>query len=119
MEENEQKRENARDEIYSKAVRAGKRTYFFDVKSTRRDEMYMTVTESKKMFDRDGRYHFEKHKIFLYREDFEKFVEGLNEVVQYIKENSPADTVYTRNDEEEHLENNPELAKVDFEDLEK
>ncbi|OFX42156.1 MAG: DNA-binding protein [Bacteroidetes bacterium GWA2_30_7] len=120
MEEgNEQKKENARDEIFSKAVRAGKRTYFFDVKATRRDELYLTVTESKKMFDRDGRYHFEKHKIFLYREDFEKFVEGLNEVVQYIKENSPEDVVYSREEEHEHEIEKTEFSKVDFEDLEK
>ena len=117
MEGYEQKRENVRDEIFSKAVRAGKRTYFFDVKSTRRDEMYLTVTESKKMFDRDGKYHFEKHKIFLYKEDFDKFVEGINEVVQYVKDNSPEGTVFTRNDDE--FSEEKEYSKVDFDDLEK
>ena len=70
-----------RDEIYSKAVRAGKRTYFFDVKSTRRDEFYLTITESKKLFETDGNFYFEKHKIFLYKEDFEKYVDGLLEVL--------------------------------------
>ena len=76
-------------ELFSKAVRAGKRTYFFDVKSTRRGEYYLTLTESKKRFSKDGRFHFDKHKIFLYKEDFDKFVEGLEESIQYIKANQP------------------------------
>lgn len=71
-------------EVYTKAVRAGKRTYFFDVKSTRRDEYYLTITESKKHYDNTGQFHFEKHKIFLYQEDFEKFADGLNEVMEFI-----------------------------------
>jgi len=74
-----------REEIYSKAVRAGKRTYFFDVKATRNNDYYLTITESKKKFDDNGAQNFEKHKIFLYKEDFEKFSEGLDEVVAYIK----------------------------------
>src|SRR5665647_2402240 len=91
---NEEKLENDskfREEIYSKAVRAGKRTYFFDVKSTRRDEFYLTITESKKRFEQDGNFHFEKHKIFLYKEDFEKFVDGLQEVISYIDQNQEED----------------------------
>lgn len=76
---------NDREEIYSKAVRAGKRTYFFDVKATRNNDYYLTITESKKKFDDNGAQNFEKHKIFLYKEDFEKFTEGLDEVVSYIK----------------------------------
>lgn len=82
---------NFREEIYSKAVRAGKRTYFFDVKSTRREEFYLTITESKKRFEQDGSFHFEKHKIFLYKEDFEKFFEGLQEVVSFIDQNQQDD----------------------------
>ena len=77
--------DNDREEIYSKAVRAGKRTYFFDVKATRNNDYYLTNTESKKRFDNDGNQNFEKHKIFLYKEDFEKFAEGLDEVVAYIQ----------------------------------
>lgn len=77
-----------KDEIFSKAVRAGKRTYFFDVKATRNNDYYLTLTESKKIHDGEGKFHFEKHKVFLYREDFEKFVDGLHEAVEYIKENS-------------------------------
>ncbi len=78
-----------REEIFSKSVRAGKRTYFFDVKTTRRNDYYLTLTESKKRFNRDGRFYFEKHKIFLYKEDFEKFSDGLKEVIDYIKANAP------------------------------
>ena len=74
-----------REEIYSKAVKAGKRTYFFDVKATRNNDYYLTITESKKKFDKDGSASFEKHKIFLYKEDFEKFAEGLDEVVAVVK----------------------------------
>ncbi len=100
-----------RQEIFSKAVRAGKRTYFFDVKSTRKDEYYLTITESKKRFDQDGKFHFEKHKIFLYKEDFEKFSEGLNEVVDFILGNQPvSDEVYQ--DSEEEMELNEELDEV-------
>jgi len=75
---------NDREEVFSKKVRAGKRTYFFDVKATRSDDYYLTITESKKRLE-DGT--FIKHKIFLYKEDFEKFTEGLKETVDYIKMN--------------------------------
>ncbi|MEI8202973.1 MAG: DUF3276 family protein [Bacteroidota bacterium] len=75
-----------RDEIYSKSVRAGKRTYFFDVKVTRGDEKYITITESKKRFDEElGKVFYEKHKIFLYQEDFEKFIDGLNHALDFIQ----------------------------------
>jgi len=76
---------NRNEEIYSKRVRAGKRTYFFDVKSTRSDDFYLTITESKKRFKDDG-YFYEKHKIFLYKEDFNKFVNALTECVDHVKE---------------------------------
>ena len=74
------------DEIYSKPVRAGKRTYFFDVKSTKgNNDFYLTITESKRKIEQDGRYVYDKHKIFLYKEDFEKFMEGMQDVISYIK----------------------------------
>ncbi|MGZ3752716.1 MAG: DUF3276 family protein, partial [Mucilaginibacter sp.] len=73
-----------REEVFSKKVRAGKRTYFFDVKATRSNDYYITITESKKRLE-DG--VFIKHKIFLYKEDFEKFAEGLKDTVEYIKAN--------------------------------
>ncbi len=66
------------DDIYSNVVRAGKRTYFFDVKSTKSNELYLTITESKKRFNQQsGRFFYEKHKLFLYREDFDKFIDAL------------------------------------------
>lgn len=97
-----------KDEIFSKVVRAGKRTYFFDVKRTRRNENYLTITESKKRFLNNGDFHFEKHKIFLYKEDFEKFREGLDEVVAFIKERIPV------------VETRPtSFTDISFEDLDK
>jgi uncharacterized protein (DUF2344 family) len=77
---------NNREEIFSKSVRAGKRTYFFDVKTTKANDLYLTITESKKRMGKDGQFYFEKHKIYLYKEDFEKFSEGLTEAVQKIEE---------------------------------
>ncbi|MBI1221437.1 MAG: DUF3276 family protein [Bacteroidetes bacterium] len=73
---------NDREEIFSKKIRAGKRTYFFDVKSTRANDFYITITESKKKMD-SGMYV--KHKIFLYKEDFNKFMDALNETVSHVK----------------------------------
>lgn len=117
-----------REEIYSKAVRAGKRTYFFDVKSTRRDEFYLTITESKKRFEQDGNFHFEKHKIFLYREDFEKFVDGLQEVISYIDQNQGAEYDSATPSEYEEVNSNKindlevvgsrkDYTNIDFDDL--
>jgi len=71
-----------REEVFSKKVRAGKRTYFFDVKTTKGDDYYITITESKKRYE-DGGYV--KHKIFLYKEDFNKFTEAFTETVNYVK----------------------------------
>jgi hypothetical protein len=81
--------ENAgREEPFSKAVRAGKRTYFFDVKATRANDLYLTITESKRRFTKEGeKPSYEKHKLFLYREDFDKFADGLKEAVQFIRDN--------------------------------
>ena len=73
-----------RDEIYSKALRAGRRTYFFDVRSTKAGDYYLTVTESKKFTEEDGTFHFKKHKIYLYKEDFSEFKNILDEMTDYI-----------------------------------
>jgi hypothetical protein len=106
-----------REEIFSKAVRAGKRTYFFDVKSTKGNDFYLTVTESKKRFNDDGTFRYEKHKLFLYKEDFEKFMEGLNEAVEKIK-NLKEDHPDTHQDAEfSHGEK--KFSNIDFEDLER
>jgi len=75
-----------KDEIYSKVVRAGKRTYFFDVKSTRGNDLYLTLTESKKRTLDSGEAVYEKHKIFLYKEDFDKFADGLEDALGKISE---------------------------------
>lgn len=77
-------RDNGKAEVYSQRVRAGKRTYFFDVKATRSNDFYITITESKRRFKDDG-FVYEKHKIFLYKEDFDKFTEALNETVNHVK----------------------------------
>lgn len=100
------------DDVYSKPVRAGKRTYFFDVKSTRgNNDFYLTITESKRRTNPDGSFVYDKHKIFLYKEDFEKFVEGLAEVVDYIKNQCFGGEIPRRPESEEE---NPQVA---FEDL--
>ena len=75
------------EDVYSKPVRAGKRTYFFDVKATKgNNDFYLTITESKRRQEHDGTFSYDKHKIFLYKEDFEKFAEGLDEVIAYIRD---------------------------------
>jgi len=85
--ENNNHDDNRRDEVYSNAVRAGKRTYFFDVKATRAEDYYLTITESKRRFNNDNqKFYFEKHKLFLYKEDFEKFSNGLEGAIAKIKE---------------------------------
>ncbi|SEP54645.1 PUR family DNA/RNA-binding protein [Flavobacterium urocaniciphilum] len=71
-------------DIFSKVLRAGRRTYFFDVRATKADDYYITITESKKFTEEDGSYHFKKHKIYLYKEDFAAFNEILNEMTQYV-----------------------------------
>ncbi|MFT4679442.1 MAG: hypothetical protein ACI9RU_000147 [Litorivivens sp.] len=77
--------QNYRDDLYSKAVRAGKRTYFFDVRCTKGSDLYLTITESKRRFADDGKVFYEKHKLFLYKEDFDKFSEGLDGAIDKIK----------------------------------
>ena len=75
--------EKKMDSVYSKRIRAGKRrTYFFDVRETRGNDYYLTITESRKRFDSDG---YDRHKIFLYKEDFNKFIKGLGEAIDYVK----------------------------------
>jgi hypothetical protein len=98
-----------REEVHSKKVRAGKRTYFFDVKATRSNDYYITITESKKRLE-DG--VFIKHKIFLYKEDFEKFAEGLKETVDYIKANQ--EVVEKRYEFSETTADSPKVDDDDF-----
>lgn len=87
--------ENDKEIIYSKAIKAGKRIYYLDVKKSRKDEMFLAITESKKIISEEGsepQVSFEKHKIFLYKEDFEKFTNGLQQAIQYIKANTPEES---------------------------
>ena len=103
---------NAED-VYSKPVRAGKRTYFFDVKSTKgQNDFYLTITESKRRQERDGSFSFDKHKIFLYKEDFEKFAEGLQDAVNYIK-----DKCFNGQIPQREYKNEDYSSNVDFEEL--
>jgi hypothetical protein len=104
-------------EIFSKAVRAGKRTYFFDVKSTRRNDYFLTITESKKRFHKDGHFFFEKHKVFLYKEDFEKFTLGFEEVMNFIESYRTGADVTNYESVNETSEGD-EFTSVSFDDLE-
>lgn len=106
MEEN-----NEKAEIYSQRIRAGKRTYFFDVKSTRSNDFYLTITESKRKFNNDT-YSYEKHKIFLYKEDFLKFMEALQGTIDHVKNNLLSEEDLA---ELERLENEPAEAVLDEE----
>ena len=77
------------DQILTKAVKAGRRTYFFDVRGTRGGDYFLTITESRKVTNPDGSFSYDRHKIFLYKEDFEKFSDGLSEVVAFIRRSKP------------------------------
>ena len=125
MEEGTIGKENSyadKQEIFSKAVRAGKRTYFFDVKATKGNDYYLTITESKKRFGDDGKFYYEKHKIFLYKEDFDKFADGLTEAVAQIRtlqpEVVPTENIHTEKVVESTTENtNGSFSDVNFDDL--
>lgn len=97
-------KDNDKQEIFSERVRAGKRTYFFDVKATRSNDYYLTITESKRKYKDDG-YTYEKHKIFLYKEDFDKFVSALNNTVNHVKDELMPDldfSQFAQNNNENH-----------------
>jgi hypothetical protein len=96
----EENNDNGREEIYSERVRAGKRTYFFDVKATRGNDYYVTITESKRKPKDDG-FVYEKHKIFLYKEDFNKFVEAINNTVNHVKNELMPDVDFSEFDRQE------------------
>lgn len=118
MEEKE-KNDFTREEIFSRAVRAGKRTYFFDVRATRANEYFLTITESKRRFNNEqGKFYYEKHKVFLYKEDFEKFKDVLSETVDFIVANQPAKE--EKKEEIKEEVKSPEIDKhtdISFEDL--
>lgn len=101
-------------DIYSRVVRAGKRTYFFDVKSTRGDEYYLTITESKRKLEDGGGPVFEKHKIFLYREDFSRFIDTLHEVFEFIGKSQPP---ASEDEKDKSAVEDFSCRSIDFEDL--
>tara|TARA_X000000368_G_scaffold394102_1_gene360371 strand:- start:1236 stop:1631 length:396 start_codon:yes stop_codon:yes gene_type:complete len=114
-----------RDEIHSKSLRAGRRTYFFDVRSTRAEDYYLTITESKRDFNDDGTPFYKKHKIYLYKEDFQNFKDNLNEMVDFIikekgeeiislKKKEPTKNIDSTEKEIETIEEVKEEPTTDF-----
>ena len=102
------------DDVYSKPVKEGKRTYFFDVKATKGNDLYLTITESKRKVEGDGSFSYDKHKIFLYKEDFEKFRDGLDEVISYISKRAPQTEYSERKSQDDQ---NGRFTDVEFEEL--
>jgi len=105
------------EEIYSNKVRAGKRTYFFDVRATKAEDYYLTITESKKIFDDNGNHSFKKHKIFLYKEDFEKFKNALSDTLDYIIKNKGLDVISKTEETSESKSEENSFTDVNFEDI--
>jgi hypothetical protein len=106
-------KEIRKEEVFSRVIRAGKRTYFFDVKATRSGENYLTITESKRRFDNEqGKFFYEKHKIFLYKEDFEKFLTGLNQVMHFVETGEKPEGI-----EDEPFSGEETHTDFDFDDL--
>ncbi|WP_203296492.1 PUR family DNA/RNA-binding protein [Luteirhabdus pelagi] len=120
-----------RDEIFSKVMRAGRRTYFFDVRETRAGDYYLTITESKKFTNDDGSYHYKKHKIYLYKEDFADFRDNLEEMTDYIVNEKGEEVISERHQKDYQPENNysdeqsngessgsaNEFTDIDFDDI--
>ena len=110
----EDKDNKMREEIFSKSVRAGRRTYFFDVRATRAEDYYMTITESKRHTKEDGSFYYQKHKIYLYKEDFDSFIESLKEVSDFVIKEKGREVITLDSTEKSDLENSSvEEDKVD------
>jgi hypothetical protein len=115
------------EEIYSKVLRAGRRTYFFDVRSTKAGDYYLTITESKKFTHDDGSFHYKKHKIYLYKEDFEAFREIIEEMMDYIIDEKGHEVISERHQKDFKKEENDKFSEngsapgsftdVDFDDI--
>ncbi|TXG38901.1 PUR family DNA/RNA-binding protein [Seonamhaeicola maritimus] len=107
-----------REEIFSKVLRAGRRTYFFDVRATKADDYYLTITESKKFTNEDGSFHYKKHKIYIYKEDFSEFRSILAEMTDYIIEQKGDEVISERHqkDFKKEYNNDYESAKSETED---
>ena len=100
-----------REEIFSKVLRAGRRTYFFDVRSTKAGDYYLTLTESKKFTNEDGSFHYKKHKIYLYKEDFSEFSNILNEMTDYVISEKGEEVISERHQRDFKKEENNELTE--------
>ena len=116
----------AQEEIYSKVLRAGRRTYFFDVRSTKAGDYYLTLTESKKFTHEDGSFHYKKHKIYLYKEDFKSFREILEEMMDYIIDEKGLEVISARHQKDfkkDEISENGEMKSpenftdIDFDDI--
>lgn len=121
------------EEIYSKVLRAGRRTYFFDVRATKAGDYYLTLTESKKFTNQDGSFHYKKHKIYLYKEDFDAFKETLEEMMSFIIDQKGEEVIserhqkdyrkeddYTEEEQrsdEDSSPNTTSFTDIDFDDI--
>ena len=115
------------EEIHSKVLRAGRRTYFFDVRSTKAGDYYLTITESKKFTHDDGSFHYKKHKIYLYKEDFEAFRENVEEMMDFIINEKGTEVISERHQKDFKKEDEVEtevkepktesFTDVDFDDI--
>jgi Protein of unknown function (DUF3276) len=116
-----------KDEIFSKVLRAGRRTYFFDVRSTKADDYYITITESKKFTEEDGSFHFKKHKIYLYKEDFNAFADILGEMTSYVLNKKGEEVISERHQKDfkkeyldkpvEEIRSSGSFTDIDFDDI--
>jgi hypothetical protein len=116
-----------KDEIFSKVLRAGRRTYFFDVRSTKADDYYITITESKKFTEEDGSFHFKKHKIYLYKEDFAAFHDILEEMTNFILKSKGEEVISERHqkdfkkeyyaEDQEETTGDKKYTDIDFDDI--
>ncbi|HEY4618927.1 MAG TPA: PUR family DNA/RNA-binding protein [Flavobacterium sp.] len=119
-----------KEEIFSKVLRAGRRTYFFDVRATKADDYYITITESKKFTEEDGSFHFKKHKIYLYKEDFASFSEILNDMTSYVLNHKGEEVISERHQKdfkkeyatekvvtEETVPETSSFIDIDFDDI--
>ncbi len=111
------------EEIFSQVLRAGRRTYFFDVRSTKADDYYLTITESKKFTHDDGSYHYQKHKIYLYKEDFSDFQEMLKKATDFIVDEKGVEVISERHqkdykkEEVEEVKTAESFTDLSFEDI--
>jgi predicted metal-dependent hydrolase len=118
-----------KEEIFSKVLRAGRRTYFFDVRATKADDYYITITESKKFTEADGSFHFKKHKIYLYKEDFAAFAEILEEMTSYVLNHKGEEVISERHQkdfkkeydfdktEEDEIRSTASFTNIEFDDI--